>query len=366
MLYNIFTEISLNQLHIYTFSTSIKVTNATQTLDWRLWSSHQRHEALADSPCSISRQSPVDVITTGALPNSSTINPQRNPHILVIWELASSSNSDLAASIDGSTTDANVIAILQQDRIIAVISQIHGLDDSSTTLGNAKDSTTASSGIDLIDIDVGVVVSIGVLTIIVSHSEGSISIASSDVVAVNETDPSISGGLEEQSALSDITSVYSIDVQSINVPCLYSVASSSVDGDSAHLHVVVPCSVSFESNAHTTTQVQVDGSQSQSVGSVEAHSKVRSSGHCQIRNLGIGRSQRFNGASTRAEASVESSTDFKDLSGGHCNGTGTDRAGGHDTDSLAGRDAVKGGLNGEAVVAACVESSGAANGGEST
>lgn len=167
---------------------------------------------LAKGPRAATREGPVDVGTTWRLPNSGVGGGKGDPYVLGDRELRARRDTDFATVADGSTTNGEVVAVLDEDGVVAVVGEVDGGDDRSAGLRNAEDSTSTAAGNDLVDVDVGVVVAVGVLAVVVGHAEGGVTVAGSDVLAVHETNPSIGGLLEEQATLAHVASVDGVDV----------------------------------------------------------------------------------------------------------------------------------------------------------
>lgn len=193
-----------------------------RALVWLLGQSTR--DRLANVPRTVTGKSPVAVISTRRLANSRPINPERDPEITGVGELCASSNTHLATAANSSATDGDVVAVLNQDSVIAVVGEINCGDDSRTRLADAEDTASAAPRLDPVNVDVGVVVAVCVASITVGEAEGTIAGTSANVVAVDKSDVDVDGVLEQQTRLADVAGNDLVDLQAIDVPGLDSVA----------------------------------------------------------------------------------------------------------------------------------------------
>ena len=205
---------------------------------------------LANVPRAVARERPVGVISARGLANRGAVHPQRDPQVAGVGELGASRDTDLAAPVDGAPADREVVAVLDEDRVVAVIGEVDALDDSTPGLGDTEDATATATGDDLGDVHVGVVVPVGVAAVLVGKAEGCIACACSYVVAVDQVHLRVPGVLEQQAGLTDVSGDDLIDRQTVDVPGLNRVAACTSHADCVNLDVGVRSLVAVESDAN--------------------------------------------------------------------------------------------------------------------
>jgi len=100
------------------------------------------------------------------------IDSHRDPNILVIRKLGSSGQSHLVGGAARAASDGDVVAVLDQDRIVAVVGEVDGSDDDAAGLRHAEDAAAAAARVHFVNVYVGVVVAVRVLAVVVGHTEG--------------------------------------------------------------------------------------------------------------------------------------------------------------------------------------------------
>src|SRR5690606_23425601 len=146
-------------------------------------------------------------------------------------------HADLASAVDGAALDGDVVAVLDEDRVVAVVRQIDVADDHAPGLGDAEDAASAAARDDVAHPDVRVIAAVGLLAVVVGHAEGRVTGAGADVGAVDGADPSVGGVLDQQSGLAHVAGGDPADLESVDVPRLHRVAVRAGDVDVVHGHV---------------------------------------------------------------------------------------------------------------------------------
>lgn len=184
---------------------------------------HAVRLAITAGPPSITGKSPAAIFSARRLANIRAVDPEGDRGITSVSELCASSDTDFATAADGSAADSKIVAVLDQDSVVAVVGKIHSGDDYATRLTDAEDTTTAATRPDPIDEDVGGVGAACEASVAVGESNGAVARASADVVTIDEADVDIDGVLEQQARLADVTGDDLVDLQAVNVPGLDSV-----------------------------------------------------------------------------------------------------------------------------------------------
>lgn len=183
---------------------------------------HSEH--LADVPCTIACQGPVAVVSARGLANSCAIDLERDPEVASVSKLCASRDAHLATAVDSSAIDPDIVAVLNQDSVVAVVGKVNSGDSGTTRFTDAEDATTATARLDPVNVYVGVVVAVCVASVAVGEAKCAIAGASTDVVAVDKADLDVDRVLEQQARLADIAGNNLINGQAVNVPGLDSVA----------------------------------------------------------------------------------------------------------------------------------------------
>lgn len=151
---------------------------------------------LADIPSTVARECPVRVVSARRLANRGVVHPQRDPQVAGVGELGASRNTDLTSPVNSAPTDGEVVAVLDEDGVISIVGEVDALNDGSSGLRDTEDATATAAGDDLCDIDVGVVITVGITTVLVGKAEGSIAGACAHIVSINQIYLRVRGLLE--------------------------------------------------------------------------------------------------------------------------------------------------------------------------
>lgn len=300
---------------------------------------------LADILLGVASDGPADVLTARRLADRVVVDFEGNRNVAVVGELVASGQTNLTASLDSAAVNLHVVAVLDKDGVVAVVSQVDSLDFSGTGLGNAENATATTAGDDLVDENVCLVLAVGALAVVVGESEGAVTSACTDVATVDETDLGVGGLLDEEAGLADVTGDNLVDLETVDVPGLDGVAAGTGDADGAHLNVGVGGLVSVEADAQTPAKVHRDFSEHQVLGTVESEAKVRRASHGEVRNLNICSVEGLDSAVSSSVGNVNGTTSLKDLAAVNADGACTNRTRRNDRDALAAADGVDGSLD---------------------
>jgi hypothetical protein len=179
----------------------------------------------AEGPCTAARDIPFDVLTTRRLSNRGASDVQSDRDVAVIGKFAASSEADFTTTVDGTAKDLDIVAVFDENGIVAIVREIDVLDSCTTRLRYAEYAASATARDDLVDIDVGVVCAIRVLTVVVRHAKGRVAIPGGNIGAVDEANPRVGRLLYQQATLADITRDDLGDVEPVDVPSLHCVAA---------------------------------------------------------------------------------------------------------------------------------------------
>lgn len=320
---------------------------------------------LANVLLGITSNSPVNVLGTRRLPNSVTVHLSLDVNATIVGELASCCNADLASSVDDAISNSKVITVLNKNSVVSIIRKVNVLDLSGSRHGNAEDSATATTRVDLVDKDVGGgILTVGELSVVVGEAKGSIPGASSSIDTLDVTDLDVSRLLDEKTAFADILGLDRGNSKTVNLEGLNSVAASTGNHNVTHSNTIIPVRIAIKTDTNSTTKIQRDITQPQVSRPRKPQPKVRITRHLEVRNLNIILVNSFNSTTTRFVADVHGTADFEGLSAGDTDGVGADAAGCSDRDALAAADAVERRLDGETVVRAGVDVCAVDGGGE--
>lgn len=246
----------------------------TQELCPRRPSQNNGESALANIHRSAARDVPVYVRTARRFTDRVIVDGQINREITGNGELGPRRDSDLATAVDGAGLDGDVVAVLEEDGVVPIISEVDIRNNGTATLRHAEDAPATAARDDLVNEDIGRVGSVWKLSVVVGHAERRVTRALGDVIAIDEPDPCVRRRLQQKAALADIARYYLVDGETVNIPRLNGVASRAANSDHSHLHVFVSGRVAFEADAETAAEVHCNGSQHQVLGAVEAQAKV--------------------------------------------------------------------------------------------
>ena len=276
---------------------------------------------LADVPCSIAGDAPVDVIGAGRLTNWSVVHLELHENAARVGELAACGNANLPSAVDDAVPDGEVVAVLNQDGVIPVVGQVDILDLRGPGHGHAEDATAAASRVDSVDPDVGGgVLAVAELSVVVRKSQSGVARSGTDVVSFDVADPDVGRLLHKEPAFANIPGDNSVNVQAVDVPDFNRVAPRAGDGDCAHSSVVVESSITVESDAETTAEVERDLSQVQVPRTGEAQSKVRIAGHLQVRDADVVLASDLDRTAAGSVAHIHGAADLEGLAAGHGDG----------------------------------------------
>ena len=284
------------------------------------------------------RQRPLSILTTRRFLNRSPIHLQSNLNITIIRKLIPSREANLPSSVNRTTQNRDIVAILDQNGVIPIIRQVDGLDFGSSGLRYAEDAATTAARDDFVDENVGGVAAVGLAAVLVGHAECCIARSSSDVVAVDESDACVGCFLEEQTAFSNVLGYDRVDRQAIDVPCFNCVTTGAGNVNSVHLHVGVRSLVTIEANSQATAQVHGDLPKHKSLGPGESQTEVGVAGHAKVWNLYIGGVRGLDGTPTTLVPDIDGAAALEDLAAGNGDGVGADGSRSNDRDALSARN----------------------------
>ncbi|CRK36753.1 hypothetical protein BN1708_007182 [Verticillium longisporum] len=306
---------------------------------------------------------PGGVVAAGGLADRGVVDAQGDGDVAVVGELGAGREADLAAAVDGAAADLDVVAVLDEDGVVAVVGEVDVANGGAAGLGDAEDAAAAAARDDAVDVDVaGGVLADRVAAVAVGEAQGAVAGAGADVVAVDEADLRVGRRLDQEAGLAAVARDDLVDVEAVDVPRLDGVAAGARHADDVHAHVAVGRLVAVEPDAEAGAQVHGDAAEAEAAGAVEAETKVGAAGHGEVGDLHIVRVDRLNGATAAAARDVDGTAALEDLAAANGDGAGADAARGDDGDALARADRVDGGLDGRVVVGARVDG-GAATGG---
>lgn len=315
---------------------------------------HLRHHSLANLPTGVSRDVKPAVLSARLLPYRVVVDSQSETDIAIVRELRTGGKANLSSSIDGTTADIKVVAVLYEDGVISVVCKIDALDDDSTRLRDTKDATPTAARDYPLDVDVGVVVAIE-LASLVCKAKGSIPITSRNILAIDEIDPGVGNFLEEESAFTHIAGNNLVDGEAIDIPGLDAVAGWSIARNDIHSNVVIGSIVAVEANAQACAEVEVNSAESKAAGSVEKKAKVGVSSHGEVRNLDVLSIDGLDGAASAPVADIDGTATLEDLSALDDDGVGTDGPGSDNCNLLTAANGVYRSLDSSTVVTTLVD-----------
>lgn len=310
---------------------------------------------LADIQLRIALDVELHVLAAGALPDRVIVdfNSQRN--VPRVRKLRPGRDPHLTTTIDLSTLNGDVVAVLNEDSVVAIVGEIDVLDHSAARLGNAEDATSATTRDDFVDVDVRRVRAVSVAAVLVREAQSSIASTSSNVGAIDKTDFGVSSVLDEQAAFTDVFCDDGGDGQAVDVPGFDGVRASASDVNGAHDHVRVRLSIAVEADTQTVGQFQVDGTKGEVLDSRELQAKVWRAGHGEVRNLHAGLVDGADSSTATVEANVNGAAHFEGLAIVEADRACTDGAGGQHGESLARRYSCETGVDGLEVVVSRVQ-----------
>lgn len=310
---------------------------------------------LADVLLGVASDGPANVLTARRLADRVVVDFESDRNVAVVGELVARGQTNLTTSLDSAAINLDVVAVLNENGIVAVIGQVERLDFSGTRLGNAEKATATTTGDDLVDENVCLVLAVGALAVVVGEAESAVSGTCTDVATVDETDLGVGGLLDEKATLADVAGDNLVDLETIDVPGLNSVAAGTGDADSAHLDVRVGGLVSVESDTQASAKVHRDISEHQVLGTVESEAKVRRASHGEVRNLNICSVEGLDSAVSSSVGNVNGTTSLKDLAAVDADGARTNGTRRNNRDALAAADGVDGSLDRGKIVGARVD-----------
>jgi hypothetical protein len=311
---------------------------------------------LADSLPGISSDSPEDVLGARRLANGVVVHLHLKEDAARVGELGASRHTNFPATIDDTISDSKVVAVLNQNSVVPVISEINPLDLRSTRHGNTEDTTATTAGVNPVDPDIGSgVLAIGGLTVVVGETKGCVARSRSDIVTLDIANPDISTALKKQTRLATITGNNRLDIQLIDVPDLNSVTTCTADVDVVHLGVVVPRGIAVEADTKTTAQVHRDLAQPQIAGARDAKTEVGIASHGQIRDVDVVHIPDLDSPSAVLPAGIDGTADLECPAGRDVDGVGAEVTRRPDDDTLTSTGPVKGRLDGETIIRATID-----------
>jgi hypothetical protein len=320
------------------------------------------HPTLADIFLRITRNAERCVLTARRLANGVIVHLQRNRNVLIVRELRPRRQPHFATTTHLSTLDSKVVAILNQQGVVAIIRQINIADYSATRLRDTKDASSATARHDFIDVRVGVVLPVRQLAVVVREAQRRVPSICADITSIHKLDARIPRILQQQPTLAHIPRDHGIYRQAVNIPRLDRVAAGAGNCDGVHFHVGVGGFVAVEPDSYPGGEVHRDFAEDQIFRPVEPETEVRVSRQRQIRNPRADCVEHLYRAVGGAVADVDGPAAFEYFAAAYCEGGGAYRAGGDDGDSLAAANGVYGCLDCAAVVGAGVEGAGAFGG----
>jgi hypothetical protein len=324
---------------------------------------HAQHHLRTNLPRTIPTKTPLSLVNSARVfCYTRSINPQRNRNVPAVRKLGPRSQTNLTTTAHSTSLDVDVVAVLEQNRIVTRVGHINCTNLRAARRRHAEDAATASTRLDTVDVDVGAVTAVE-LSGFVGETQSCVSGARAAVVAVYGADLGVGNLLEEEAAFSDVLADYGADIELVDVPddsgsvyvscfssnnsipCLHAVRRAAVAGDGAHFDVCVCRSVAVESNAHPVFEVEVDGAQGQIRGTGEAHAEVRRACHGEVGDLDAGLIRHFDVSSSALGSNRYGTAAFESFSASNGEGARADGSGGYDGDPLATADAIDGALN---------------------
>ena len=304
----------------------------------------------------VAREVPANVLTTGVLDDVVVVDLDTQEDAAVVGELAAGSKTDVTAAIDNTALDGQVVAVLDEDGVVAVVGQVDTVDAGGAGHGDAEDSAPAATGLDLVDEDVGGgVAAVGDLAVVVGHTECGVAVACSDVVAVDEADLGVGDLLEQETALANVTGNDSANVEAVDVPGLNGVAPSTSNSDCTHCHSRARGLVSLEADTHATAEVHRDLAKVEVGRAKDSDGEIRVTSHGENGDGDVGNIGNLDTATAVSSVGVDGTAALECDATRDDDGGRADVARGDDRETLATRHVVEGGLDGDIVVVAAVD-----------
>lgn len=225
--------------------------------------------ALADINPSVTSDGDLAVLATRRLSDAVVVDLQVQGNVAITLEFGSRSKADFASAID-SARHIDIVAVLDKNRVIAIVRKVDIADRGATRLRDAEHTATASSRFDAVDPDIGVVAPAGQTSVPVGEAQRAIASVCSHVVAVDETNIHVDRVLEQQTTFTAVSRDDRVDRESVNVPCLHGMASGASDSDRAHSDVLVCSLIAIKSDTNAAAEIHVNFAEDEASDAIES------------------------------------------------------------------------------------------------
>src|SRR5690606_12975210 len=206
-------------------------------------------------------------------------------------ELVSGGDAHLAPAVHdaGGAGDRDVVAVLDEDRVVARTRDVDLVDHRTAALGHAEDAASTAACLDASDPDVGGV-SIADPPVAVGETQSGVAGARAGLVGVDPAHSRVPGVVQQKARLSGIPGGDPIDGQAVDPVRLHAVRAGAGDVDLTDADVPrrhAPVAVVVDPDAEAARQPHLDAAEDDVLDVAHEDAVERTAGEAEVLDLDV-------------------------------------------------------------------------------